>query len=74
MVKPYDVITIGRVGVDLYPLHIGVGLEDVTEFGKFMGGSATNDAGLGAASALGWKFFDAENNEVITGSNFFTTI
>lgn len=34
----------GRVGVDIYPLQIGVGLEDVTSFGKFLGGSATNVA------------------------------
>lgn len=27
-----------------------------------VGGSATNDAGMGMASALGFKFFDAENN------------
>src|SRR3954453_13734529 len=32
----------GRSGVDLYPLQIGVGLEDVTTFGKFLGGSAAN--------------------------------
>lgn len=41
---PYDVLTIGRVGVDLYPLQVGVGLEDVETFGKFLGGSATNVA------------------------------
>jgi 5-dehydro-2-deoxygluconokinase len=40
----FDVITIGRVGVDLYPLQVGLGLEDVTSFGKFLGGSATNVA------------------------------
>jgi 5-dehydro-2-deoxygluconokinase len=40
----YDVLTMGRVGVDVYPLQIGVGLEDVTSFGKFLGGSATNVA------------------------------
>src|SRR3954451_18118969 len=34
----------GRVGVDLYPLQIGVGLADVETFGKFLGGSATNVA------------------------------
>lgn len=44
MSTPYDVITIGRVGVDIYPLQVGVGLEDVTSFGKFLGGSATNVA------------------------------
>jgi 5-dehydro-2-deoxygluconokinase len=40
----FDVITIGRVGVDLYPLQVGVHLDDVTTFGKFLGGSATNVA------------------------------
>ncbi|WP_420176508.1 5-dehydro-2-deoxygluconokinase [Luteococcus sp. OSA5] len=45
------VITMGRIGVDLYPLQIGVGLEDVTSFGKFLGGSATNVAV--AAARLG---------------------
>jgi 5-dehydro-2-deoxygluconokinase len=40
----FDVITMGRVGVDLYPLQVGAGLADVTSFGKFLGGSATNVA------------------------------
>jgi 5-dehydro-2-deoxygluconokinase len=40
----YDVLTIGRVGVDIYPLQVGVHLEDVDTFGKFLGGSATNVA------------------------------
>jgi 5-dehydro-2-deoxygluconokinase len=39
-----EVVTMGRVGVDLYPLQTGVGLEDVETFGKFLGGSATNVA------------------------------
>lgn len=39
---PFDLITIGRIGVDIYPLQDGVGLEDVETFGKFLGGSATN--------------------------------
>ena len=38
----YDVIAMGRIGVDIYPLQAGVGLEQVTSFGKFLGGSATN--------------------------------
>ena len=41
---PYDVVAIGRIGVDIYPLQHGVGLEDVRTFGKFLGGSATNVA------------------------------
>jgi 5-dehydro-2-deoxygluconokinase len=40
----YDVLTIGRVGVDLYPLEAGIALEHVTRFGRFLGGSATNVA------------------------------
>jgi 5-dehydro-2-deoxygluconokinase len=39
-----EVLTMGRVGVDLYPLQTGVGLEDVQTFGKWLGGSATNVA------------------------------
>jgi 5-dehydro-2-deoxygluconokinase len=34
----------GRVGVDLYPLQTGAGLEDIETFGKYLGGSATNVA------------------------------
>jgi 5-dehydro-2-deoxygluconokinase len=40
----HDVLTIGRVGVDIYPLQTGVGLEDVETFRRFLGGSATNVA------------------------------
>ncbi|MFJ2947576.1 5-dehydro-2-deoxygluconokinase [Streptomyces sp. NPDC087226] len=47
----YDVITMGRIGVDLYPLQTGVPLQRVTSFGKFLGGSATNVAV--AAARLG---------------------
>lgn len=39
-----EVLTMGRVGVDIYPLQTGVGLEEVETFGKFLGGSATNVA------------------------------
>ncbi|MDU0968394.1 MAG: 5-dehydro-2-deoxygluconokinase [Actinomycetaceae bacterium] len=46
-----DVLTIGRSGVDIYPLQTNVGLEDVTTFGKFLGGSPTNVAV--AAARLG---------------------
>jgi 5-dehydro-2-deoxygluconokinase len=48
---PFDVIAIGRSGVDVYPLQTGVGLEDVESFGKFLGGSAANVAV--AAARLG---------------------
>lgn len=39
-----EVLTMGRVGVDIYPQQIGVGLEDVTSFAKYLGGSPTNVA------------------------------
>ena len=38
----YDVVAIGRTGVDIYPHQHGVGLEKVRTFEKFLGGSATN--------------------------------
>jgi 5-dehydro-2-deoxygluconokinase len=34
----------GRVSADLYPLQVGVGLDSVETFGKWLGGSATNVA------------------------------
>jgi 5-dehydro-2-deoxygluconokinase len=47
-VEPFDVLTMGRVGVDLYPLQSRVPLEDVQSFAKSLGGTATNVA-VGAA-------------------------
>ena len=44
----YDLITMGRVGVDLYPEQIGVRLADVRTFAKSLGGSPTNVAVAGA--------------------------
>ncbi len=29
-----------------------------------LGGSATNDGGIGVALTLGWKFYDASDNEM----------
>ena len=47
----HDLITMGRVGVDLYPEQIGVTLAEVKTFAKSLGGSATNVAV--AAARLG---------------------
>jgi 5-dehydro-2-deoxygluconokinase len=47
---PFDVITIGRVGVDFYPTQHG-SLVDVKHFEKFLGGSPANVAV--AAARLG---------------------
>ncbi len=41
---PIEVVAIGRLGVDIYPLQDGVGLEDVETFHKYLGGSAANVA------------------------------
>jgi len=46
-----EVITMGRVGVDMYPEQIGVTLAEVRTFAKSLGGSATNVAV--AAARLG---------------------
>lgn len=43
-----DVLAIGRLGVDLYPLQDGVGLEQVETFGKYLGGTAGNVTVAGA--------------------------
>jgi 5-dehydro-2-deoxygluconokinase len=40
----FEVLTIGRVGVDLYPLQSNTHLQDVQTFAKFLGGSPTNVA------------------------------
>ncbi|MEU8538448.1 5-dehydro-2-deoxygluconokinase [Streptomyces sp. NPDC048717] len=46
----------GRLGVDLYPLRAGVGLDRVETFGRFLGGSPANvavaAARLGRSTAL----------------------
>lgn len=39
----FEVLTMGRVGVDIYPAHAG-SLVDVATFHKFLGGSPTNVA------------------------------
>src|ERR671932_2380166 len=48
-----EIITMGRVSVDLYPEQIGVSLAEVKTFAKSLGGSATNVAV--AAARLGHK-------------------
>ena len=60
--RPYDVITTGRVGVDLYPQQIGVPLAEVKTFAKYLGGTATNvavqAARLGSRAAVVTKVGD----------------
>jgi 5-dehydro-2-deoxygluconokinase len=40
----FEVVTMGRIGVDVYPLQVGVSLREVETFGKYLGGSASNVA------------------------------
>jgi 5-dehydro-2-deoxygluconokinase len=42
--SPDEVLTMGRIGVDLYPEQSGVALKDVRTFAKFLGGSPSNVA------------------------------
>jgi 5-dehydro-2-deoxygluconokinase len=43
-VSAVEILTMGRIGVDLYPEQTGVHLADVRTFRKMLGGSATNVA------------------------------
>ena len=49
---PFDVLTIGRVGIDLYPLQSNVALDKVEAFKKGIGGSPTNVAIAAARHGL----------------------
>lgn len=64
-----EVITMGRVGVDLYPEQIGVRLPEVRSFAKSLGGSATNvavgAARLGRGSAVITKVGDDPFGEYV---------
>ena len=48
--------------------------ENIRDFIIGLGGSATNDCGIGMLSALGYKFFDKNNNECIHGINALSKI
>lgn len=59
---PLDLITIGRVGVDIYPLQDGR-LEDVSTFGKYLGGSATNVAVAAARHGMNTAVITRTGND-----------
>jgi 5-dehydro-2-deoxygluconokinase len=50
-VPAFDVVTIGRIGIDVYPDQVGLPLDQVEHFTRYVGGSATNVAV--AAARLG---------------------
>lgn len=48
--------------------------ENITEFIIGLGGSATNDCGIGMLSALGYKFLDKDDRECMHGINDLSKI
>jgi 5-dehydro-2-deoxygluconokinase len=68
----HDLITMGRVGVDLYPEQIGVPLAEVRSFAKSLGGSPTNvavaAARLGARAAVITKVGDDPFGPYVRGA------
>jgi 5-dehydro-2-deoxygluconokinase len=67
--ETFDVITMGRVSVDLYPQQVGVPLAEVQSFAKSLGGSPTNvavaAARLGARAAVVTKVGDDPFGEYV---------
>ena len=54
MPEPFEVLTMGRIGVDIYPLQIGVGAATRSRrFGKFLGGSADQRRGRRGPATAG---------------------
>jgi 5-dehydro-2-deoxygluconokinase len=68
----FDLITMGRIGVDLYPEQIGVPLAGVRTFRKMLGGTATNvavaAARLGRRTAVITKVGDDPFGRYIRGA------
>jgi 5-dehydro-2-deoxygluconokinase len=68
----FELITMGRIGVDLYPEQIGVPLAEVRTFRKMLGGTATNvavaAARLGRRSAVITKVGDDPFGGYIRGA------
>ena len=42
--RRFDIVCLGRLGVDFYAQQIGTRLEDVATFSKYLGGSSANTA------------------------------
>jgi 5-dehydro-2-deoxygluconokinase len=68
----FELITMGRIGVDLYPEQIGVPLAEVRTFRKMLGGTATNvavaAARLGRRTAVITKVGDDPFGSYIRGA------
>jgi 5-dehydro-2-deoxygluconokinase len=68
----FELVTMGRIGVDLYPEQIGVPLDQVRTFRKMLGGTATNvavaAARLGRRTAVITKVGDDPFGRYIRGA------
>ena len=68
----FELLTMGRIGVDLYPEQIGVPLDQVRTFRKMLGGTATNvavaAARLGRRTAVVTKVGDDPFGAYIRGA------
>jgi len=66
----FDVICLGRLGVDLYAQQVGARLEDATSFAKYLGGSSANIAfgcaRLGLRAALASRVGDDAMGRFLT--------
>jgi sugar/nucleoside kinase (ribokinase family) len=62
--RPFEVLTMGRIGVDIYPLQTGRSLREVETFGMYLGGSPANvavaAARYGAADEVETKVREAQ--------------
>ena len=68
--KRFDVICLGRLGVDLYAQQLGARLEEATSFAKYLGGSAANIAfgcaRLGLRTAMASRVGDDHMGRFLT--------
>jgi len=67
--KNFDLACIGRAAVDLYGEQVGCGLEDVSSFARYLGGSPANTAigaaRLGLAVAMISRVGDEQNGQFV---------
>lgn len=59
----FDLVCLGRAGVDLYASQIGSRLEDVSSFSKYIGGSSTNIACCSSRMGLRTALITRVGNE-----------
>lgn len=59
----FDVLAIGRSGVDIYPLEDNLPLDKVNTFGKYLGGSAANVAVAAAKYGLDSSIITRTGND-----------